>query len=313
MRSVQRALILLSGFSLAACRSATKPDDYIEVPPNCDCWRDLSATFGSHNEAALVMLDGMLYVVGGGRTVGATQLVEQFDPVTNRWAKMASMPTPRPGLGAVALQGLLYAMGGYDVEGHCDNYAVVEAFNPRTNTWTSKAPMLTARRNFGIAVVNGLVYTIGGMVSGTCSASNVVEVYDPATDSWSVRTPMPVAKATAAAVAVDGKIYLIGGSDPTEEYDPVTDTWSLKAPLPHPRSWLGAAEVFGKVYAVGGMVRNGSAPYVNSEDNDVYDPKTDTWTSRAPMPTPYPFPGVTSYHGLVYVIADSTLLGYMYQ
>jgi hypothetical protein len=40
----------------------------------------------------------------------ATTLV--YDPATNQWSTKAPMPTARTRLGAVAINGLLYAVGG---------------------------------------------------------------------------------------------------------------------------------------------------------------------------------------------------------
>jgi hypothetical protein len=52
--------------------------------------------------------------VGPGHTFGT---VECYDPATDSWSVLPSLPTPRSGAGAAALDGALYVVGGYDRDG----------------------------------------------------------------------------------------------------------------------------------------------------------------------------------------------------
>jgi N-acetylneuraminic acid mutarotase len=54
------------------------------------------------------------------------------------------------------------------------------------------------------------------------------------------------------------------------------------APLPRPRSDLAAVALGGKIYVFGGC-RGGSS---FSNEVDIYDVATNTWTTGSPMPTP---------------------------
>lgn len=54
----------------------------------------------------------------------ATTLV--YDPATNRWSTKAAMPTARTRLGAVAINNLLYAVGGKTTA----DLATVERYTP---------------------------------------------------------------------------------------------------------------------------------------------------------------------------------------
>jgi N-acetylneuraminic acid mutarotase len=69
-----------------------------------------------------------------------------------------------------------------------------------------------------------------------------------------------------------------------EKYDIDTDTWSTVAPLPNPRSDFAAVAHGGKVFVFGGCTGTASSPSVTNEV-DMYDPQTDTWTTLTPMPT----------------------------
>ncbi|MND02073.1 Kelch motif protein [compost metagenome] len=51
-------------------------------------------------------------MVGGEATTGTFGQVEAYDPIANLWTRHAPMPTPRHGLGAVALGGKLFVIAG---------------------------------------------------------------------------------------------------------------------------------------------------------------------------------------------------------
>ncbi|NXV04871.1 KLH18 protein, partial [Cettia cetti] len=58
---------------------------------------------------------GLIYAVGGLNSAGdSLNVVEVFDPVANRWEKCQPMGTARSRVGVAVLNGLLYAIGGYD-------------------------------------------------------------------------------------------------------------------------------------------------------------------------------------------------------
>jgi len=65
--------------------------------------------------------------------------------------------------------------------------------------------------------------------------------------------------------------------------------------MPTRRVHLGAAVVEGKIYAIGG----------GSVVNEMYDPTTDTWTTKTPMPTPRKSFGIAVYENKVYCIGGS--------
>jgi N-acetylneuraminic acid mutarotase len=65
------------------------------------------------------------------------------------------------------------------------------------------------------------------------------------------------------------------------------DSWTTKAPMHKARNGLGVAVVNGKIYAIGGnryIITGYNSEYLGT--NEEYDPATDTWTFKKPMPTP---------------------------
>ena len=59
-------------------------------------------------------MDGYLYAVGGQDGVSCLNIVDKYDPNTNRWTRMASMNSKRLGVAVVVLGTYLYAVGGSD-------------------------------------------------------------------------------------------------------------------------------------------------------------------------------------------------------
>src|SRR5678816_1505497 len=106
---------------------------------------------------------------------------------------------------------------------------------------------------------NNKIYAFGGFVYPTTGSAAWVPIdnaweYDPAADSWKALAPMPIRRGAAAAATVNGKIYVVGG-----------------AALP-----AGQAD---------GMVHPAQRHQVLGTVEE-YDPATNSWRERRPMPTP---------------------------
>ncbi|MHC4145484.1 MAG: Kelch repeat-containing protein, partial [Planctomycetota bacterium] len=186
------------------------------------------------------------------------------------------------------------------------------------DTWTAKSPMPTARSLLSASVVDSKIYVIGGRQSNGSSASSSVEQYDPATDTWTTKAPMPTARQWLSTSAVNGKIYAFGGSPRTyqtafttvEEYDPATDTWTTKAPMPTTRLAHSTSVMDGKIYVIGGVHRPGVwTEELTTSDIEAYDPATDTWTTKAPMPTARVFVATSVANGKIYAFGGATAAG----
>jgi len=171
----------------------------------------------------------------------------------------------------------------------------VPRVNAAGDSWTTLEPMPTAKSGFGVAVVDGKIYAIGG-TNGT--RLDINEVYDPATDTWTIKKSMPTARYGLATAVCQNKIYVIGGiigeSDPTtsgytgvtEVYDPLTDTWETMEPMPTARENLDANVVGDKIYLIGGSSHTSVFPFQQyANENQVYDPSTDSWSTKTPIPT----------------------------
>ena len=271
----------------------------------------------ARDSAAAVAFNGKVYLFGGYiyGGINCTDAAESYDPKTDTWTDIASMPTRRSALTAAEAKGKIYVMGGYN------DYSkqildVVEAYNPAKDTWETKAPLPLPMHFMKAVSLNGKIYVTGG--SGSYyPLLNTLYMYNPQTNSWTQKASMNTARFGHGAVALNGKIYVFGGCNfnegylPSGEvYDPNSNTWSPIADMPIPLARMGATTDGRYIYAIGG-INNG-----NWWENQMtvvlrYDPKTNTWqdlsntvyiliTAKSAAPAVYlPNLGIYSVGGLV--------------
>lgn len=97
------------------------------------------------------------------------------------------MLSKRCRLGVAALNGKLYAAGGYDGSVFLKT---VERFDPATKLWTLVKEMNVKRSRVALVSTYGKLYAIGGY-DGTGNLSTV-EMYDPEKNVWIFVKPMAV-------------------------------------------------------------------------------------------------------------------------
>jgi len=215
---------------------------------------------------AVTLPDGRIAVIGGGSLCGTNlcdhgvvyDRVEVYDPVTNSWATLPHMLTPRYRPAVAFLGGHLYAIGGSD--GH-SVVASAEVLDLATNTW-STAPSLPHPVQAAASTVDALGHIdVAGGADNTGNV-NTLYIFDGA--SWHSGASLPERTADMnGTLGPDGDVYVIGGYDQTwvktvQVYDPRQDTWSLGASLPAPTCCSGAVTVGRRLYALGGADGTGA-------------------------------------------------------
>jgi N-acetylneuraminic acid mutarotase len=126
------------------------------------------------NHEAIGAVAGKIYVIGGrignanvaNMLSSPTDVVEEYDPSTDRWRAMTKMPTARSGHGWGTYQGMIYVLGGELRDYHMDAiFRDMEAFTPATNEWFRLQPMPMARHGVNVAVLGNRLHAIGGHVA----------------------------------------------------------------------------------------------------------------------------------------------------
>jgi hypothetical protein len=116
--------------------------------------------------------------------------------------------------------------------------------------------------------------------------------FDLEEEVWDTFPSAAVARAELAGAVVGGFYYALGGRaglqvvDVLEVFDTETEIWTLATPMPTARAALGLATLDGRLHAIGG--RTGTIPHSGSPlgAHEVFDPASNTWSSRAPLPVP---------------------------
>ncbi|HSL06196.1 MAG TPA: kelch repeat-containing protein, partial [Nitrospiraceae bacterium] len=115
-------------------------------------------------------------------------VTEVYDPVADRWARAADLPTARSGITSSVVGGRVYVFGG---EGGDGTFRENEAYDPVRDTWQTMAPMPTGRHGLGSAVVRGRIYVISGGPTPGGSFSNLNEVFMPPESATSKPSVLP--------------------------------------------------------------------------------------------------------------------------
>jgi len=177
-----------------------------------------------------------------------------------QWKFAAPAPEAMGELYGTSLGGKMYVLGGLDTT---PNRHTPMGYNweydPATDKWTVKKPMARPAHHVMIAPYQNKFYVFGGFVRPQEFAAwqpiNDAWVYDPANDSWQALAPMPTPRGAGQAVELGGKIYVIGGAHSNEPGNP------------------------------GAPIGLGSPAQVVVGTVEVYDPATNAWQTRTPMPT----------------------------
>lgn len=168
-----------------------------------------------------------------------------------QWKHMPQMSRCRGRLGVAVLNGMLYALGGFDCAVRLNS---AERFDPKTNKWETVASMLFCRSAPACSAMNGRLYVSGGYNGESCL--NSCERYDPARDVWEAVPSMQRSRSAAAAVCFAGKMFVTGGCDVVQFFNSVEvfdgKKWTEFPPMIHNRCRHGSLVFQGKLWVVGG-------------------------------------------------------------
>lgn len=154
-------------FSTSPHRSLPTVEEY---DPVRNTWRARSPMPTARNHAAVGVVGGKVYVIGG--RVGAafttvasnTDVVEEYDPATDSWgAVRARMPTARSGVAWGTYGGRIYVAGGEAQNAQLSAaYRALEAYDPAGNQWVSLPSMTISRHGLAGAVIGNRLHLVGG-------------------------------------------------------------------------------------------------------------------------------------------------------
>jgi len=280
-------------------------------PASCevgDFTRGLNMTVPRFIHRTAKLTDGRVLLTGGqvqnAPASVITNSVDAFNPADNSVAPVGPMTIRRWSHTATTLaDGRVLVTGGRTGSTAATGIvlATAEIYDPLTNEWTETAgPMSVARRSHTATLLpNGKVLIVGGgngVSTTTSQPIQSVELFDPATGLFTVIGNMLAPRSAHSAILLDdGTVLISGGSTGTgtlfptntaEVFDPADNSFTAVGPM----NFSHLAQLPGKLRD--GRVVQGSSYYNEThtsaggritDESEIYDPVTRTFTPVAPM------------------------------
>jgi N-acetylneuraminic acid mutarotase len=141
--------------------------------PVANTWGpDRSPMPTTRNHAFVGVVNDKIYVIGGRQSAGMipyssnTDVVEEYDPATNRWgvgAVKQRMPTPRSGGGYATFNGRIYIGGGEWISRELvSSFRALEAYEPATDTWTILPPLPGTVHGNAMTFIGNKLHNVSG-------------------------------------------------------------------------------------------------------------------------------------------------------
>ncbi|WP_111766856.1 kelch repeat-containing protein [Nakamurella deserti] len=315
-----------------------QPDHWVLNLDGGTTWTARAPLPNPRNHLTGATLDGKVYAIGGqyneNENTGLQTDVHRYDPATDAWTKVASLPRARSHLVAVVRDGQILALGGTNPGNVASSD--VTAYDPASNTWSQlpslpggrKTPVvatvgdtvvvsggshatatyrgrLAARWATGPAMPVALGEVAGGVVGGSLylvgEGNSATLALNLGTGVWRRDLPVrPFVGHHHTAEVVNGRLYLFGGlgagAGKVQIFDPVTNRWTLGPDMPFAAGSSSSAVINGRVYVAGGIIGSTTTDRVAR-----FDPATNTWAAMASMPQGRNHAAATTDGSLLYV------------
>lgn len=155
--------------------------------PATDTWARAKSMNHARSGAAISVVDGKIYVMGG---TGWPQIpnhpgpflssMEVYNPKTNQWREIGDMPAAKSSHTASVIDGKIYVIGGFFRGNGLDvrYFKTIEIYHPETGRWTQKPDMPVSKLGHAAEVINGQIYILTGADPDDAPFATV-EVYAP--------------------------------------------------------------------------------------------------------------------------------------
>lgn len=164
-----------------------------------------------------------IYMVCGiqdGHWDGHVAWLDEYDPKTNTWKKLADAPHVRDHVQAVVINDKIYVAGGRRSTAKIGQVlnlteGAVDIYDFKTGQWNTlpeSANLPTLRAGNASVVLDGKLLVIGGESGEQVPAHSEVEALNTKTMKWEKLPSLKQGRHGTGAVNVKGKIYIVAGS-----------------------------------------------------------------------------------------------------
>ncbi len=190
---------------------------------------------------------------------------------------LANMPVPVTDAGVAALDGRIYAVGGFTGE-TVQPTGSVQIYDPGTDEWSSGTPLPNPAQSVAVVGMHGFLYAFGGADAVNGASPHWLtdaRRYNPRTGRWRALTPMPGTPEQPLAAVAGGRIVVFTGQE-TLTYDPARDAWDAGPAVAGAPFQTAVRGADGIIYLFGGT----SNLWMSTMR---YDPATGVATPRAAL------------------------------
>lgn len=211
--------------------------------------------------------------------------------------------------------------------------SVARATRDYLGRWTARADMPFAAQEIYPAEFRcggePVIVVAGGITAGDGGKLGVTDkcaFYVAVADIWNMGATLPAPRHHLALASAGGALLAIGGfaADAEGQWrmsrdvwridDLNRETWRPVAPLPAPQAEAVTLSHGGLIHMIGGRTPKGERNQDWTDQTDtgahwVYDPKTDKWDARAPLPDPRNSAAGAVLDGRLYVLSGRTVAG----
>jgi N-acetylneuraminic acid mutarotase len=141
-------------------------------------WRDVAEIPTPRDHLGAASDRRYLYAVGGHKLTSDKNVraLERYDPVSNSWKTLKSMPTASGAVGAAYVGGRVITVGGESPTSASD---AVQAYDIQKQAWSQLPNLPSARHGVAVATLKDSLYAIGGAATaGHVQSTQEAEVLD---------------------------------------------------------------------------------------------------------------------------------------
>lgn len=171
--------------------------------------------------AGVVVVDGLVYVVGGivrGHMGGYVNWVDRYDPRTGEWKELPDAPHARDHFQAAHLDGKIYAAGGRRTSretGEVFSLTVpeVDVYDLAARSWATLPHALPTSRAGSMTLALGEdVLVVGGESAAQKVAHAEVEAWDTQRHRWEAYPSLERGRHGTGVIHFEGCLYTCSGS-----------------------------------------------------------------------------------------------------
>ncbi len=300
----------------------------VNTAVNASTWTTTTAFTTARARGQTLTYNGKMYILGGQNTSVARSDV-QYAPINGdgsvgTWTSTTAMPVGKTAFSAVAYNGYMYTLGGYDpaTNTYFNDVRVAPINGDGTlGSWTSTTSFTTLRGGLSAVANNGYMYITGGNNASNGNGQTVVQYApingDGTLGSWTDTSPLATGRISHYSVVNNGYLYVFGGYNTISDvsYVPINGdgtlgTWATTTALPAGRYYHTGTTYNGKVYIMGGSLTG------NNSTNDVLTATFNgngtigSWSSLTGFTTPRNHAGSVAYNGRLYIAGGAAGLDY---